>query len=309
MTNIARQERVRWVGASESAALLGVSPYLTRFELWHQKAGHIEAANLDGQERIEAGRHLEPAIAAWAAGKWSWPLRNVEAYLAHPSVEGMGCSLDFETLDGEPVEIKNVDRSVFLDGDWLAEGDLLLDAPAHFLIQLQHQLACRPGPARGWLVACVGGNRLYRMEVARHAGLIARIEREVVAFWRSIAAGEAPDPDFLADAAVIGQLYDGGSGEGVVDLRDDLRAHDLCAEYLAALADEKVARERKTRALAELKTKMQGSRVALAAGGMRVRASLVPAAEIHREAHWRFGVSRAKSSTTTKTTEAPPWAM
>ncbi len=33
MTNIAREERIKYIGASEAASLLGVSPYCSRFEL------------------------------------------------------------------------------------------------------------------------------------------------------------------------------------------------------------------------------------------------------------------------------------
>ena len=41
MTNIPVSERKNFVGASESAALFGLSPYTTLFELWHQKVGNI----------------------------------------------------------------------------------------------------------------------------------------------------------------------------------------------------------------------------------------------------------------------------
>ena len=70
MTNIPVSERKHWIGASESAALFGVSPYTTKFELWHQKVGNIAPPDLDDVERIMAGQYLEPSIAAWAGAKW-----------------------------------------------------------------------------------------------------------------------------------------------------------------------------------------------------------------------------------------------
>ena len=39
MTNITVSERKNWLGASETSALFGVSPYTTKFDLWHQKVG------------------------------------------------------------------------------------------------------------------------------------------------------------------------------------------------------------------------------------------------------------------------------
>ncbi|TFH51590.1 MAG: hypothetical protein E4H01_00345 [Lysobacterales bacterium] len=171
VTNIPVSERKNWIGASESAALFGVSPYTTKFELFHQKVGSIAGPNLDTAERVMAGQFLEPSIAAWASKKWDWPVVSVPEYRQHAHVPQMGCSLDFETTDvaPEPIEIKNVDNLIFRD-QWDHDGDIITDAPAHILVQLQHQLAC-PDPKRmamakrGWLLVCVGGNRLYRMEV------------------------------------------------------------------------------------------------------------------------------------------------
>lgn len=293
MSNIPLAERVRWVGASESAALFGVSPFITRFELWHQKAGNIPSADLDHDERVQAGRFLEPSIAAWAAEKWDWPVTNVAEYLPHPTVAHMGASLDFESETGEPVEIKNVDSRRFFDpaSEWATEGEEVLDAPAHMLIQIQHQLACRPGPERGWLVACVGGNRLYRMPVPRHERMTARLEAEVDAFWRSIETGEEPQPDFEADAQAIALLYGGTGGESV-DLRQVPRARMLCAEYLDAHEHEKAGKKRKQAALAELKTLMRDARSAIAADGFVVKANHVKGGTYTREPHWRFTVSR-----------------
>lgn len=293
MSNIPIPERVRWVGGSESAALFGASPYTTRFELWHQKAGNIPPESLDGLERIEAGKHLEPAIAEWAMSKWGWALVNVRDYLEHPTVAHMGCSLDFATAaNGEPTEIKNVDAHEFR-AKWEHDGDTILDAPIHILIQVQHQLSCRPDAERGHLVACVGGNRLYRMELPRHGRMIARIEREVADFWRSIEAGEEPRPDFEADAEIIAQLY-AGDGDEFIDLRNNERMAELCAEYLAAHEIAKAGDARKKAALAEIKTLMHDARVALGPGGYQVSASHIKEAVINRSAFWRFNVRQRK---------------
>lgn len=294
MSNIPINERRLWVGASEVAALFGVSPHVTRFELFHMKSGSIPAHDLDSVERVQAGQFLEPSIAAWASHKWDWPVRNVLEYLQHPRVERMGCSLDFETLEGEPVEIKNVDNLIFRDGDWEADGDTILDAPAHFLIQVQHQLACRPGPERGWLVVCVGGNRLLRMEIPRHERMIARIEREVEEFWNDVLSGNEPRPDFQSDASTIAMLY-GGKGDEVVDLRGNERVHELCAEYRAAHEVEKSASSRKKAALAEIKTLMADARGALIDDGFKVKASFIKESTSVRQAHWRFSVNQCKA--------------
>ncbi|MEE8309451.1 MAG: YqaJ viral recombinase family protein [Hyphomicrobium sp.] len=295
MTNIAVSERKHWLGASESAALFDLSPYTTRFELWHQKVGNIPSPDLSTDERVNAGQFMEPSIAAWAAHKWNWPILNIKPYRQHPSVQRMGCSLDFETVDGlEPVEIKNVDNLIFRDGDWQYEDDTILDAPAHHLIQVQHQLACAPKqPERGWLVVCVGGNKLYRMEVPRHHGFIDNLEREVDTFWATVAANDAPDPNFDIDADAINLLYH-GTGIEFADLRNNDRARDLAALYLEGLAIEKGGKAHKAAAMAELKTMMNDARGALIDDGYKISAAHLKECTSVRKPHWRFSVRKAK---------------
>lgn len=296
MSNIPLHERAKWLGASESAALFGLSPFVTLFELWHMKAGNIPAHNLDDDERVQAGQFMEPSIAAWAAHKWHWPIRNVDEYLTHNTVENMGASLDFEALDGgEPVEIKNVDNYIFKDpqNGWVAQGDNLLDVPVHYLIQVQHQLACKPTVSCGWLVVCVGGNRLYRMQIPRHPKFIAKIERRVAEFWQSIREKREPQPDFLADAEAISQLY-GGRGDEFIDMRDNPRMRKLCEEYQAAHELVKEAEKRKKAALAEMKFRLQDARGALVDDNFMIKASFCEESTTVRRAHWRFNVIRKK---------------
>lgn len=281
MTAIPLEERVNWIGSSESAVILGCSPFNTYFTLWHEKAGNIPAEDLDHLERIQAGKHLEPAIAAWAAEKWDdWSPRKVTGYLEHPTTAKMGASLDFEDgadPSGPPIEIKNVDWMIFKD-HWLSEGDAVLDAPIHYLLQLQHQLACRPSATYGWLLACVGGNKLYRMKVDRHSGIIARLETEVAAFWESITQGQEPKPDFENDGATIARLYSSGNGE-VLDMTDNNRMPELCSLYQTAKGEEKAAKERAGAAIAEIKA-MLGEASGATCTGFTVKSTDIPGGEV-----------------------------
>lgn len=252
MSAITKADRLKFIGSSEVAALLGASRFLTPFELWHQKAGDLAPADLDNVERVQAGRFLEPGIAAWAADKWGWQIDKADGYDLHPTVKGMGASCDWqETGTRRPVEIKNVDYLIFRD-HWEADGDVILDAPVDYLVQVQHQLACRPEVDHGWLVVCVSGNRLFRMKVPRHAAIIAEIESRVAAFWTSIEAGEAPTPDFEKDAANLARLYTVINDGPPLDFTGHNRLNELCAEYKAAGEVEKEAKGRKDAASAEI---------------------------------------------------------
>jgi len=302
MTNIAVAERAKWVGSSESAILFGVSPFSTLFTIWHQKKGNVPVDDLDHLERIQAGKHLEPAIAAWAAEKWpDWSPRNVKEYIEHPRVLGMGASLDFEDVSSiagstlgddacPPIEIKNVDWLIFRD-HWQFEGEEILDCPAHYLIQVQHQLACRPAAPYAWLLVCVGGNRLLRMRVARHPGVIARIEAEVEAFWESVRDNVEPAPDFENDGGTLTRLYAVGNGD-IVDLSSNERVPALCAKYLEAKEAEKGWKSIKDASLAEIRS-LVGSASAAACEGFTIKATNIPGGTVaasERQPYRRFTV-------------------
>lgn len=251
MTNIPVSERVNWIGASEAACVLGVSKFQTPFEIWHRKR-RAALGEFEENERIQAGRHLEPAIAAWAREKWDWDIEPFGDYLTHPTVARFGASLDWqESASLAPVEIKNVDYLIFRD-DWEAEGDTIIDAPLYYIIQVQSQLAMRPGVEYGWLLACVAGNKLYRMKIDRHAKSIEKIEGAVAEFWASVDAGIEPSPNYNQDAATLSFLYDTAALGAVVDLRGSNHAASLCHDYKAAAAREKGAKEAKSAAKAEL---------------------------------------------------------
>lgn len=58
-------EWLRHMSASKIAAVLGLSPYESRFSLWHRMAGQVPAE--PDSDLLRRGHYLEPAIAAWFA--------------------------------------------------------------------------------------------------------------------------------------------------------------------------------------------------------------------------------------------------
>src|SRR5690606_1735645 len=216
--------RHKVVGASEVAALFGLSPFVTLYELWHRKAGDLPEVDLSDNERVFWGTVLEPAIADGIATQTGWRMGLYRGHVQHATVEGMGCSPDCwvdhpERGDGL-VQIKNVDAIVF--AKWPRGESGAVEPPMQYQLQVQHELACT-GKSWGALAVLVGGNRLEIFEYSRHEGVIARIEAEVTKFWQSIRDGAEPQPDFARDLETIRALY-GTALEGeVVDLSADPR--------------------------------------------------------------------------------------
>lgn len=195
--------RARHVGGSEIAAVFGLSPFKSKWQLYMEKAGKLPAPDLSGNPAVNAGRHLEPGIASWAAEKWGLNLQKARRYCTDDQCPGLGSSLDYECVGSGtryPVEIKLAMRH---DG-WEWDGDDLTQIPQNYVMQLQTQMACT-GAAFGELVAYIGGD-VRRMRVPRSDKIIAAIRREVARFWEDVRNGKEPEIDFAKDADAINEL-------------------------------------------------------------------------------------------------------
>lgn len=221
----------------EGAVYMGsCSPYKGAYELWLEKAGKVMPADFNPNERMIAGTYLEPAIAQWSMVKWGWKLRKVRRYSVHPTVEGWGCSVDYEEhAEGMvPVEIKNIDFLVAKQS-WVIDGDDVIDAPLHILLQLQHYIGGREADS-GWIVPCIGGNELARGQFKRHDAAQAMIAEAITAFWAGVRA-DTPPANVATFVALKEEFALGGGS--FANLEGDKAAAKAARRYLRWKAHEK----------------------------------------------------------------------
>lgn len=269
--------RASHVGASEVAALFDCSPWLTRFELWHRKAGNIatpefNAVSDDGtpdNERIYWGVRLEAAIIEAAKERYGYvdrppadpPLTNGKGLGGHPDRRVI-CPKRGPGI----IETKMV--------DWLVRKGWGDEPPMHYLLQ-GNTYAGLDGVAWFDTLALVGGNKLERFCNDFRPKLYAEAERRVEAFWASVRAGTPPPADFTRDLDPIKELY-ADQGEATIDLVGDNRAAIAAAEYLAGAELEKEGKARKEAAAAELFDKLKDASFAFA-DGFTIKSTLVSA--------------------------------
>lgn len=194
--------RAQNIGGSDVAALFGLSPFTTRWQLWMEKAGKLPPEDLSDNMSVQAGTFLETGIANWAAHRWGMSIEKVTDYYTADDCPGMGASLDFATDAGIPVEIK---WSAFGDG-WDYDGEVITSAPENYILQVQHQMACA-GAEYGWLIALLR-NEPRRMKIPRNDNIIDTMKAEIAAFWESVRNGVEPDVDFENDAEAVGRLLE-----------------------------------------------------------------------------------------------------
>lgn len=230
-------QRTRDVTSTESAALFGMSPYVTAFDLWHRKrSGNVP--EFKSNDRMKWGNRLEAAIAHGIAEEQGWEIRPMKEYMRDPDAR-MGSSFDFVITNlGEPVhlEIKNVDYLAFRDG-WIEHDDGSMEAPEHIEMQVQHQMAVS-GFKRAFIGAFVGGNRGVVIERERDEDVIKAIRAKVAEFWRTVDAGQEPDPVMPDDAEVVICLNQYAEPGKILDASNDEEITRLVTKY-KALCDQR----------------------------------------------------------------------
>lgn len=236
------------VTSTESAALFGLSPYATEFELFHRKRGAV-SDEIEPNDRMTWGLRLQDAIAHGVAEDMGLTVRRMNTYWRHAD-EHMGASFDFEIIshpDGPGLmEVKNVDYLVYRD-QWQDD-----EAPPHIEVQVQHQLEVTN---REWalIVALVAGNTPKVIRVQRDRAIGEKLRAVIRRFWDRVNANEPPPADFVKDADTIRELYRNGSG-APLNAAGNNRLHSLALTYASASRDEKDAKARKDAAKAEMLT-------------------------------------------------------
>jgi putative phage-type endonuclease len=181
--------RRRGIGASEAAAIVGLSPHLSPLDVWAAKVGLAEPAA--EAEPMRWGRRLQRPIAEGYAEetgrtvvdpgpytllrstRYPWLCASPDAYVLAPA-HGPGL-----------LEIKNIGAWARHRGEWEEE------PPLGYQLQLQVQLLVS-GWEWGSLAALLGGQALrYHDLVASprvHELVLERLER----FWTRHVLGQTP---------------------------------------------------------------------------------------------------------------------
>lgn len=235
------------IGASEIAAVLGESPWMSPLALYATKIGKYER-NLSEVESVYWGHKLEaPIIEAYAerTGRGTRRAGKLLRSTIHPWAI---CTLDGETWEAAndseawPFEVKNT--SAFKAGEWV-DGP-----PAHYYLQVQQQLLIT-GERRATIAALIGGQRMVWADVPRDETTIRRIVLHGAHFWERVLNRDVPAPDGTGSSRqALQALYPNGSGAVVLPATARAAADRLetIKAEIKRLDDEKALIENTVRA-------------------------------------------------------------
>jgi putative phage-type endonuclease len=180
-------ERRNGIGGSDTAALLGESPYQSLYGLWLDKTGQAE--DVDTTDAMQRGNWLEPHLAKWFAEQTGLQVRR-SGLLASREHDHMRTTPDRLTADGGNLEIKTLGAYAKVAEEWRHGG-----IARHAYIQGQQQLAVT-GRSHVWFVVWQDPSPQLRGPVPRDEALIAEIIAKTDDFWfNHVLPRVAPEVD------------------------------------------------------------------------------------------------------------------
>lgn len=228
------EERRKLIGGSDVAAILGLSPFRTAYQVYQEKRKEVE--DWKGNEATDWGSRLEPAIRQWYSDTTGRSVKVPDKLLVHPKYPFMGASLDGFTDDGRVVEIKTA-RS----GKNWGEPETN-QIPDYYAVQVHHYMTITGFQVADIPVSIAGGSpSLYIVEADKE--ISEMIIEACAKFWERVQSSNPPDPVTYADAvARFGKIKTEGSliasGNAILDIlqiknvRDEIKKLEEREEYL-----------------------------------------------------------------------------
>ena len=183
----------KYMTASKIAAVMGHSPYESRFSLWHTMAGTVPPK--PQTEEMSRGNLLEPAICAW----WQDQHPDVKLYRTgmyrHPNIGFAAATPDRIIRYGTGEEPRLLEAKTANNAwEWGAEGTD--EIPPYYYDQVIWQLGVT-GLTTCHVAVLLSSLTFREYEVAFNADYFAEMVTEATEFMRQVRAGEKPSIDPL----------------------------------------------------------------------------------------------------------------
>jgi putative phage-type endonuclease len=190
MPSTVTRERTSRIGASDAAAILGVSSYKTPYEVWLEKT---KRAKPEGDSQFTGiGKKLEPIILDHAEEELGSLDRDI--FIPAPGGLPLGATLDAQVLStGDVVEAKTsgMTKGAPVVGYWGEEGTDHI--PQEYLVQTQLQMFCA-GAEVAHVYALLGGWPVVKYLVRYDKELASILTEQLTQWWHTHIIGDIP-PD------------------------------------------------------------------------------------------------------------------
>ncbi|WQY99883.1 endonuclease/ recombinase protein [Salmonella phage VB_ST_E15] len=241
MHNAGSMDRTKYLGGSDVAGILGISPWRTPLEVYLDKVQpRIKPVAPSKQKVFTRGQRMEPYVIDLLSEETGLEIIHRGNRYIHRDYGFIAAEIDAEAASGENIEIKTV--SPFKAKEW---GEVQTDAiPVHYTAQAMHGLMVT-GKQVCVFGVLIGGDdfRIYRVE--RDEETIQAILEKEIAFWDRVINLNPPEATTVSDISLMFEKDAGSSIEAdgkALALFNDLR--DMKSRY-KSLGEEIAVSEEK----------------------------------------------------------------
>lgn len=189
------RDRILGIGASDASAAMGLSKYKSRYQLWLEKTGQVEAPNLDDVIPVQVGSLLEPLVISIAERELGEKIIDRQQVLVSEAYSWMRCTLDGRINEFELVEAKTAGSR----NGWGESGTDQI--PMDYIIQCHHQMIIT-GAHTVHVPVIFGGREFDMYAVPFDDGLAEHIIEMERDFWHMVENRIQPEMDTLSDVEI-----------------------------------------------------------------------------------------------------------
>jgi len=236
------EERMRYIGGSDIAAIMGQSRWKTAYRLWAEKTGKIEMPDLSNNAAVEMGTRLEQFVADLFAEKTGKQVRKQSKMYSHKEYPFMVAHVDRLITGGdELLECKTC--SQYKLEEW--ENKI----PKEYVLQVIWYLGIT-GRKRGWIACLIGGQKFDYKCIEFDEELFNMMVERAVKFWEMVQ-NNIPPVIMPEDSETLGEVF----SEHTNDMIEDLEINDRVA-YVQEL---KMHRDEINTEIKEIETELKAT--------------------------------------------------
>lgn len=222
-------ERKKVLGASEVAAVLGLSKWATPFDVYASKVLGVQRS---GSQATDLGHALQPVIGAKAAKQLGVQLTETEVFRTHPLESWAGATVDYlaETSDGE---LMIIECKATRDYRWQA-------IPEYYQTQLAWQCFVHGVPRSRIAVLHASTQfEVYEFDFERDAGWFPDVLAACRQWWHEHVVAEVKPENLAADSDLLKQIQaiPGKTVELAATWVEDLATLQALKEEIKSLTD------------------------------------------------------------------------
>jgi len=192
-------DRRHFIGGSDIAAVMGVSRWVTPLQLWSEKTGQTDPADLSKNEAVEMGHELEETVARLFTKRTGKKVRRSPKNYTSGKFSYMRCQVD-RLVEGTDELLECKTASAWKEKEWAGE-----EIPVEYILQVNWQLGIT-GRRIGHIAVLIGGQKFVYKEILFDKKLFSDQVIAAVDFW-GMVQNMVPPAVKAADNSFIVELH------------------------------------------------------------------------------------------------------